>query len=338
MRRRTVIKSSALLALGAVSSVGLNSCGNKSATSQNGGAGPSDQVLRVGLVPWVGWSRTHIAEKKGFFAEEGIKVEQTVFDTVTAVNDALLAKEIDLAWLVAADLVVLADEAPGLKFVMASDYSGDVDAIVGRNIGGAEGARGKTFAREDIPFQIVFLHKYLESIGLNEKDIKVVSLEVPDGAKALQAKEVDAVAAYEPFVGSALKEEGAEILFSAEGTNIIANGLAGHSPVLQSRRQDILAYMRGLNKALDYAKANPDEANQMIAEWVGATPEETKEIMAKVNLMDLEANKSIAFSPSNELNIANSFDSAVPILVSAGKATSEVPGASFVDSSFVDAL
>lgn len=279
-----------------------------------------------------------MAEQKGFFEEERVKVEQTVFDSVTAVNDALLAREIDLAWLVAADLVVLADEAPALKFVMASDYSGDVDAVIGRGISSPEEARGKKFAREDVPFGVVFMNKYLESIGLTEKDVEIVSLEVPDGVKALQAGEVDAVAAYEPFVGAALKEEGTQILFSAEGTNIIANGLAGHSPVLQSRRQDILAYMRALNTALNFSRENPDEANQIIAEWIGSSVEETEDMMNKVNLLDLEANKEIAFSTEHQLSIANSFDSAVPILVSAGKATSEVPGVSFVDSSFIQAL
>ncbi len=275
MRRRTVIKSSALLALGAISTVGIGSCGNRSSTSTGtGNTGPSDQVLRVALVPWVGWSRAHIAEVKDFFKAEGVKVEQKVFDTVTEVNAALVAKEVDLAWVVAADLVVLADQAPALKFIMAADYSGDVDAIVGRGISDTETLKGKKIAREDVPFEIVFLNRYLESMGLTEKDVDVVSLPVPDATKALTAGEVDAIAAYEPFVGTTLKEaKDAKVLFSAKGTNVIVNGLAGHAPILQSRRQDVLAYMRALNQALDFAKSNPDEANQIIAEWVGSTPE-----------------------------------------------------------------
>lgn len=338
MRRRTVIKSSALLALGAVSTVGLGSC-SKQPSDQAANGPTSDLPLRVAMVPWVGWSRAKIAEVKGFFEAEGITVEQKVYDTVTAVNEALLAKEVDLAWVAAADLVVLADEAPGLKFIMACDYSGEVDAIVGRGISGADDARNKTFAREDVPFQIVFLSKYLESIGLTEKDIKIISLDVPSAGKALTAGEVDAIASYEPFVGNTLKgEPEVKMLFSAKDSNIIVNGLVGHSQVLQSRRQDVLAYMRALNKGLDFAKANAEEGTKIIADWVGSTPEETMAIMAKLNMLDLAANKSIAFSPDNKLNIANSFDSAVPILVGAGKATSEVPGISFVDSSFVESL
>jgi NitT/TauT family transport system substrate-binding protein len=340
MRRRTLIKSSAYLSLTALATAGLGSCGQQTKDANNAGSqGPSGEVLRVGLVPWIGWSRAHIAEVKGFFKEVGLKVEQTIFPTVSAVNDALLAKKIDLAWLVAADLVVLADQAPALKFVMASDYSGDVDAIIGRNITGAEDLKGKKIACEDVPFEIVFVKKYLESIGLTDKDVELVPLAVPEGIAAFSAGKVNAVVAYEPFVGKALRDKkGAKILFSAKDSNVIVNGLAGHSPVLQSRRQDILAYMQALNKALDFATANLDEANSIIAKWVDATPADTADMMKKVRLLDLAANKSIAFASGNPLNIANSFDSAVPILVRAGKATSEIPGISFVDSSFVEAL
>lgn len=340
MRRRTVLKSSAFLTLGALSTVGLGSCGNQSSTSTAPATPkPSDQPLRVGMVPWVGWSRAHLAEVKGFFKEEGITVEQTVFSTVTEVNDALVANKLDLAWVVAADLVVMADEAPALKFIMAADYSGDVDAIVGHNIKDVEDVRGKKFAREDVPFQIVFLNRYLQSLGLTEKDVEIVSLPVPDAVKALQGGEVDAIAAYEPFVGSVLKEKkGTKNLFTAKGSNVIINGLAGHGPVLQSRRQDVLAYMRALNKGLAFATSNPSEANTIIAKWVGSTPEETADILTKLTMVDLAMNKTLAFATDNPLNVANSFDSAVPILVGAGKATSEVPGISFVDPSFVEAL
>ena len=107
----------------------------------------------------------------------------------------------------------------------------------------------------------------------------------------------------------ALKEKaGSKVLFSAQGTNVIINGLAGHAQVLQSRRQEVLAYMRALNKGLDFANSNPDQANQIIADWVGSTPAETVEILEKLNMLDLADNKSIAFGADNKLNVASSFD------------------------------
>lgn len=339
MRRRTVIKSSAFLAFGALSSFALGGCGDSSQTAANSDEGSTAAPLRIALVPWLGWGRAQIAEVKGFFAEEGIEVEQTVFQTVSEVNTALLAKKVDMAWAVAADLVVLSESTPDLKYIMASDYSGEVDAVLGRGIPSAEDARDKKFAREDVPYMIVFMGKYLESVGLTDADVELLPLSVPDGSAALIAGNVDGVATYEPFLSTALEEgQDVEVLFSAKGTNIIANGLIAHGEVLASRREDVLAYLRALNKAMDFAQANPDEANEIVGDWVGLEGAEVAELMTKIDILDLEANKEIAFNPDNALNIANSIDSAAPILIAAGKATEAAPGESFVDASFVEEL
>lgn len=340
MRRRTVIKASALLTLGALSATGLNSCGNATQTAapKDGSQLPAG-LLRVALVPWLGWGQAHIAEVKDFFKAEGIEVEQTIFQTVSEANTALLSNKVDLLWAVAADLVVLSQTSPDLKFILVSDYSGDVDGILGTPIKSAEEAKGKTFAREDVPYEIVFMGKYLETLGLTEKDVNIVPLTVPDGAAALVAGKVDAVTLYEPFVSTVFKERSdVEVLFSPAGTNIIINGLIAQGEAIANRRADILAYMRALNRAVDFAKTNPTEAHELIGKWVGLKGEEVTELMTKVDLLDLAENKQVAFNPQNKLNVANSIDSAVPILIGAGKVTKSAPGASFVDASFVEAL
>ncbi len=342
MRRRTVLKSS-LLALGALSAIGLKGCSQQSPTATNtasGEAATAGKPLRIGLVPWIGWSRAQVAEVKGFFKEAGVEVEQKVFQTVTEVNTALLAKQVDLAWLVAGDLVVLSEQDPTLKFLFASDYSGDkVDAIVGSGIASPADVKGKKLAREDVPYEIVFTAKYLESIGLTTKDVEIISLPVPDATAAMATGKVDIVTSYEPFISKALKERAdSKILFSAKGTNIIVNGLAGSSKVLTERRSEVMAYLKALEKAVQFAKTNADEANAITAKWVGVTPPEVAELMARLDLLDVAANKTLAFAADNPLNAASSIDLAGPILVEAGKAKKVIKGKDFVDDSFALAL
>lgn len=342
MRRRTVLKSSALLALSALSSSALGSCSQPSSTQATPGAtsaASSAGPLRVALVPWIGWSRAHIAEVKGFFTEMGLAVEQTVFQTVSEVNTALLAKKVDLAWLVAADLVVLSDKAPDLKFILASDYSGDVDAVIGAGVSTPDSVKGKKFAIEDVPYEVVFAAKYLESIGLTLDDVEVLPLTVPDGTASLIAGNVDLVATYEPFLSKALKEKaGAQVLFSAKGTNIIANGLAGSSGVLSERQEQVMMYLKAMEKAVQFAKTSPEEANAIVAKWVGVTAPEVKDLMAKLDLLDTAANKAIAFNADHALSAAKSIDAAVPVLLKAGKAKVAIKGADYVDASFVKAM
>jgi NitT/TauT family transport system substrate-binding protein len=340
MHRREVLRYSALLGLGAASTSILGSCSNQTGSSPSGETGSQNKTpLRVALIPWIGWGSAHIAEKKGFFGEEGIEVQQTVFQTVSEVNTSLLAKQMDLAWLVAVDLVVLSEKTPDLKFIYACDYSGDVDAIVGYGVNSAADLKDKKLAREDIPYEVVFTSKFLESAGLTEKDVQIQSLPVPDATAAFVAGKVDAVTTYEPFIGKALKERpGSKILKTVKDTNIIVNGLAGSGALLQARREDVLAYLRAIAKGMKFSQDSPQEANEIVAKWVGITPAEVADQMKRIRLMDMAANKSVVFNPSDPLNVIQSIDSAAPILVSTGKAAKAVPGKDLVDDSFVKAL
>ncbi|MEO1388862.1 MAG: ABC transporter substrate-binding protein [Cyanobacteria bacterium J06634_6] len=342
MRRRAILKSSAFIALGATATTVLGSCNQNSTESSDSEntAPASDAVtMRVGLVPWLGWGETKIAEEKGFFEEEGIAIEQIVFQSVTEVNTALLSGQIDLVWLVAGDLVVLSESTPGLKFIYASDYSGEVDAIVGRNVATPAELVGKTLAREEVPYEIVFVEKFLESAGLTKEDVNIVPLTAADGSVALVAENLDAVATYEPFVSNALNaSEDNTILFTAAGTNIIVNGLAGQEDFLAERKDDVTAYLRALEKANQFRDENPDEANQIIADWIEVTPEEVADLMGKITQMDIADNQAIAFAEDNELNVADSISDAGPILVEAGVVASATPGEELVDGSFINAL
>ena len=100
MRRRTILKSSALVALGAATTAALGSCNQTTSDSpETSSDSASTSKLRVALVPWLGWGETKIAEVKGFVEEEGIEIGQTVIQSVPEVSSAFLAGQMDMAWL-----------------------------------------------------------------------------------------------------------------------------------------------------------------------------------------------------------------------------------------------
>jgi NitT/TauT family transport system substrate-binding protein len=338
MRRRQLLQTSALFTLGALSTAALNGCNNQSNPTATSGS-PSTKPLEIGLVPWIGWGRIHIAEAKGMFKESGLNIKHTEFQTVTDANTAFLSKKIDLCWLVATDLIVLTNQVPGMKMVQVADFSGEVDTILGHGINSPADLKGKKLAREDAPYEIVFVERYLQSIGLTTKDVEIISLPGPDAAAAFAAGKVDAAAIYEPFVTKARQERsGSTVLFTAKDSNVIANGLAGHADALTRRREEILTYLRVLDKAMKYAEVNPKECNELIAQWTGSKPEEIAAQLKQVNMLDLAANKTTAFAAGHPLNLAASLDAAAAILVKAGKAPKIVAGKDLVDDSFVKAL
>ena len=335
MRRRTMIKSSALFGLGALGTSIFSSC-----VQSNPQLLTSSQPLRVGVLQWFGCEGMFIADKKKLFATEGLNVAQKYFSTVTELNDSLLSGKLDLAAMVATDLVILTTKVPNIKTIMVTDYSGQVDGILTSNkITKPEDLRGKKIAREDVPYEIIFLGELLKLGGMTEKDVQIVSMTAEAGAAAFAAGKVDAVATYDPFLTKALKQRpDAKLLFSPQETSIIPNAIVAHGQVIASRRNDVLAYLRSVEKGLKYSVANQQETNELMSKWLGATTAEVADQRSKINIFDIVKNKVVAFNRSSDLNLESSVRSGGRILLENGKIKQLGDAATLIDSSLIQSL
>jgi NitT/TauT family transport system substrate-binding protein len=345
MHRRTLIKSSALFGLGAVGTSLFSSCipsNNDPSTSTNTNTTTSKGLkpLRVGLLPWLGWEGLYYADLKQLFAAEGIEVQQTIFKSPTEVNDALLAGKLDLAAGVGADLFSLTAKVPNIKVIMVTDYSGEVDGILSNSkILKPEDLKGKKIAREDVPYEVVFVGEFLKRGGLNEKDVQIVSLSAEEGAKAFIAGKVDAVATFDPFITKALKaRKDSRQLFSPKGTSIISNSILAHGKVIEERRNDVLAYLRAIDKGSKLAKANLTEANAVMAKWLELSVADIVDQRSKIYTLDITENKIVVFNPSNPLNLESSLRSAAKVLLDNGRIKTLGDATTLIDSSLIKSL
>lgn len=335
MRRRTLIKSSALFGLGALGTSIFSSCTNSN-PNPNKGLPP----LRVGALLWFGCEGMFMADKKNLFTAEGVRVEQTYFSTVTELYESLLTGKLDLGAVVATDLLILTERVPNIKTIMITDYSGELDGILASNkITKPEDLRGKRIAREDVPYEIVFLGEFLKLGGMTEKDVQIVSMTAEAGAAAFVAGKVDAVATYDPYLGKALMQrKDAKLLFSPKGTNIVPNAIVAHGKAIEQRRNDILAYMRSVDKGLKYSAANRTEADGMMAKWLSVSTAEIADQRPKIYILDIVKNKVDAFNPSSPLNVESSVRSGGQILLENGKLKKLAEAATVIDSSLINSL
>lgn len=333
--RRSILKWFGLFLLGCLIPFLTVACNSPQASTSSSA---SDTPLIVGTSPWAGFQGQYIAAAKDFFSAEGIKVEEQYFQATTDVNTALIAGKLDLGWIGGTDLITLVGQNPSLKAIMLSDYSNGADGIIARGVSKPEDLRGKTFAREDAPFALVFVGEYLKQGGLTENDVKIVSLSAADSAAAFGAGKVDAAATYEPFLSKALKEGNGEVVFTTKDTNIIPNLLAVRGEVLEQRREDVLAYMRAIGKGIDLAASNPEEAAKIVAEKLGLTPEEIPEQLAGIKTFDIAGNKTGPFNPDDPLYLQKSFESAAQTLFESGKTPNLVNAASLIDDSLIKSL
>jgi NitT/TauT family transport system substrate-binding protein len=349
MRRRTLIKSSALFGLGAVGTSLFSSCVQSNSDSSSNpipntntstNTNTSNQLLRVGVLNWFGCEGMLMADKKNLFAAEGIKVEQKYFASPTEINDLFLAGKLDLAAMVATDPIMLTLKMPDIKTIYVTDYSGDVDGILAsKKIMKPEDLRGKKVACEDVPYELIFLGEFLKLGGMTAKDVQIVSLTAEEGAKAFAAGKVDAVVTYDPYLGKALKQRvDAHQLFSAKASNIIPNAIVAQSKVIESKRNDLLAYIRAVDKGLKFSAANRKEADNLMAKWLAVGLPEIADQRSKIYILDIVKNKVDAFNLSSPLNVESSIRSGGKILLENGKVKKLAEAGTLVDSSLIKSL
>jgi len=248
---------------------------------------------------WVGYSGHHVAVGKNFFSEQGLKVKDQFFQSAGEEITAFLAGKIDLGWVTSGDAVQMAAKDPSIKIIYLIDYSNGSDGILGRGIKSAQDVKGKTVGRENILFEKVFLQAYLQKAGLTEKDVVIKDLAAADAATAFAAKQVDVAVTYEPYLSKAAKQGEGEVIFSTKDTNLIADVVIARDRLIESRKTDLQAYFRAIDKAVDLVTSGDTEALKLAGAKLGITGDEVKEQLLGAKLFDLEGNKSVAFNKGN---------------------------------------
>lgn len=118
----------------------------------------------------------------------------------------------------------------------------------------------------------IFLLRALDSVGLTEKDIKVVLLQHPDGFRALDAGQVDAWAGLDPHMAKAELESGAKLFFRNADLNTY--GILNVREEFAAEHPDVIRrVLKVYEKARNYAIANPGELRQVLVDAVRLSDE-----------------------------------------------------------------
>lgn len=291
-----------------VSFVLFTACSQQLRTNAPVTSSSQSQPLVSATNNWVGYSGHHVAVGKKFFSQEGLQVQDLFFQSASEEITAFLAGKIDLGWFTSGDTIQMVAKDPSIKMFYLVDYSNGSDGILGRNIKSPQDAKGKTIARENILFEKVLLQAYLQKGGLTEKDTKVKDLAAADAAATFAAKQVDMAVSYEPYLTKAARQGGGEVVFSTKDTNLIADVIAVHDKLIQTRKTDLQAYLRAVDKAVKLLNSGDPEALKISGAKLGISGDEVKAQLAGAKLFDLEGNKSIGFNKSNSNSLIGNLD------------------------------
>jgi NitT/TauT family transport system substrate-binding protein len=260
--------------------------------------------LLIAYSDWPGWVAWDIALHKHWFDAAGVKVDFKWFEYVPSM-EAFSAGKVDACGMTNGDqLVTGASGAPSVA-ILINDYSNGNDMVVARaGIDSVEQLKGKKVGVEVGFVSHLLLLNALKAHKLSAKDIKIVNVPTDQTPQALKSRSVDAVVAWQPNSGQALKEvAGSKPVFtSKDAPGIIYDVLAVNPKSLAERRADWEKVVDVWFQVVDFLadKNNEKEALEIMSGRVSLTPEQYAPLLGGTFLLGGEANLK-HYQPGNTL-------------------------------------
>lgn len=258
------------------------------------GAQTSPPPLKVAMTTWVGYGLLHLADRKGFFKASGSNVELITVQDKPSTAAAMATGRID-GWATTVDTFIFYNaQKIGAKQVLAVDFSAGGEGVIGvGDITDVKDLKGRTIAAEQGSSTYFFLLNVLADAGLTISDVKLQNMRAGDAGAAFVAERVDAAATWDPWLSQAGKRTSGRIVVSTkQKPGLIVDTVAFRSEVIANWGGAVAGFIKGYFAAYDYWRANPAEANAIMAHALGMKSEDFYASLAGIEFVSRDANKA----------------------------------------------
>lgn len=287
------MKKALALVMAAAMALGLVACGGQPAPSEPASAAPSEPAavssepapaseaaepekfetvdLRVAYMPNMGsCSLLATAKEKGFFEEMGLNVDLTEFQGGPAEIAAMASGDIDIAQIGHGAHALCIE---GKAKIFQLDCTSLADAVMvntEKGIETLEDLKGKTIATTAGTSAEIILDLALESVGLSQKDCKIVEMDANGMVAAMVSGKIDACATWSPSTMNIQKAMGDKVKTLATNNDYLDKATFPSSMITTDKfateKHDVLVrFTRALQKAADYRAANIEEVAELVA-------------------------------------------------------------------------
>jgi len=211
-------------------------------------------VLRFGLLPAESAIPLIVAQEQGFFAQQGVTVALTMFQSPLDRNIVLQTAKADGA--IADAMTVLAFKEAGMGMTATSDINEDFKVLA------SPGSGVTTLAQldgKDVSVVPNFALEYIMDRIASQNGIKykLVSIpSIPARFEALLANRLTAVVFTEPQA-TVLVARGAKLLGGSQAAGLKAGVLLFSDAFLQAQPEAVKAFYRAYNQAVAFINATP---------------------------------------------------------------------------------
>lgn len=293
--------------------------------------------LKISLDVWPGYAYVFVAQEKGFFEKNGVKVELLLQPTAAEAKLLFEIKKVEGRLSVFSDVIVANVEGIPVRAVYMVDYSDTGDVIVGHaGLTCLADLKGKIVAFDGVEtFSHMFVVGSLERAGVHLGEYSAVNLAVQKVSDALETGTIDAGHTWEPTTSEALAK-GYQILAKAgDIPGVITDVLAFHTEVIEKRPQDIQNVVRALVEARNFFVEHKAEAIKIMAQAMNIPEIAMREGVKGVYNPNLQENKA-ALQPNGAL--FQSGEIATKFYMDRGKLFKKPDIASLIDARFVSTL
>lgn len=265
------------------------SCGTTSTTApadnaagavsagNSGGAAPATIRLGYQVIPNAELLAKALGLTEKAFPDS--KIEYSSFDSGRDVNTAFAANGIDFGLAGSVPVAVGISQGLPYEVYFIHDVIGAAEALAVRDgIASTKDLAGKKVA---VPFGSTThfsLLALLQQDGVDPASLTLLDLQPQDLVAAWQRGDIDAAYVWEPHLTRLVGDGGKVLITSADladrGVLTADVGLVSKA-FAQNHTDALRQYVAVLDEAVEFYRANPDEAAEALAKELGLTPEES---------------------------------------------------------------
>ena len=221
-----------------------------------------------------------VADRKGFFAKNGLDVEVANFTTGKQCLDTVMGGAADIATTAEAPTTAAAMSGQKIAFLARTEYSYiKTLTAAAAGIKSLPDLKGKRIAFTAGTGGEVYTMELLKKAGLKKEDVTLVNLRPQDMVAALSSGSIDAYGTWEPHISNGIKALGAKASpLDTKGIYAETFNIVVMQDYLQKKPAVLTSFLKSLVEAEAWMKANPDEAVKVVAEFVKMPVDDLKPI------------------------------------------------------------
>lgn len=292
------MKKSKIVILGALAVMSMSlftGCGGSKTTAPSASSG-SEKIVAYGeLDPQVSGQQI-IAEEKGFFKDEGIDIENKLMNGPDENAPLVASGEAKICFgSIYNNISVAANNVKVHVVAPLANAAGTQAVVAGKNtvINSPKDLEGKKIGMTNGAGVLIAIRNMCAATGTDINKIQFVNLQASEQLASLDKGDIDAMAAWEPWIGKATSQGGKELF---NGTKSYLPGAEGdvhwidfymtvqvQDDYAKAHPETIKKLLRALHKATAYINEHPEESAKIIAKRINVDEETCLRIIKKNN-------------------------------------------------------